>query len=206
MLYTIENTQKAELKIKRSVFIGWAKPVKNITDISSFKTEASSMYKDATHVCWAYRLGYKQPLEENFSDGGEPAGTAGRPIVNAIKSKNLSNVMVVVIRYYGGVKLGIPGLIEAYNTTALKTLEKCNIKELYIKSSVSITANYDNIGFIMNQIKKLQPNLKDISQRWEEYIYIEFKIKQSQKDNYEKILKEWKNKNLITDFSIKDEI
>ena len=121
--YTVAQEQTWEQKIERSRFIGQAAPVADADEAQAFigriKTE---VHPQATHNCFAYRLGLSENPITYYSDHGEPSGTAGRPILNAILQQELTNTVVVVTRYYGGKKLGVRGLIDAYHSTALQTL------------------------------------------------------------------------------------
>jgi uncharacterized YigZ family protein len=112
----------AEIKIKRSLFIGYLCPCRNAEEVRGILAGVESGHRDATHHCWAYRLA--DPQIEHSSDDGEPAGTAGKPILSAIRQSGMVNVMVVVTRYFGGVKLGVRGLIEAYGQAAASVVSK----------------------------------------------------------------------------------
>ena len=111
-LSTVNSVCEASLKIRRSTFIGYVVSVSSIESAKKAISERASTHNRATHNCWAYILGYEGETVHS-SDAGEPSGSAGRPILNALKSSALTNVAAVVTRYYGGVKLGIRGLIEA---------------------------------------------------------------------------------------------
>ncbi|OAA30077.1 hypothetical protein AT15_00760 [Kosmotoga arenicorallina S304] len=113
---------KFKTNIKRSIFIGHAVHCTTEHEAKEFIKEISRQYKDATHNCWAYKVNEKG-IKFNFSDAGEPHGSAGRPIFSAIESMNMVDVAIVVTRYFGGVKLGVRGLIDAYRFTAQSTLE-----------------------------------------------------------------------------------
>ncbi|MDR1621928.1 MAG: YigZ family protein [Synergistaceae bacterium] len=117
------ETATVEIKIKRSLFVGRLGLCRSAEEVRSILDGAESDYRDATHHCWAYRLG-PDPQVEHSSDGGEPAGTAGKPILSAIRQSGMHNVMVVVTRYFGGIKLGVRGLIEAYGQTAAGVVGK----------------------------------------------------------------------------------
>ena len=139
----------AEVKIKRSLFIGRLCLCRNVEEVRSVLSDVESDYRDASHHCWAYRLG-PDPETEYASDGGEPAGTAGRPILSAIRQSGMDNVMVVVTRYFGGVKLGVRGLIEAYGQAAAETIEKVVRVGRVRSRRVIIRFPYAIIGDIMH--------------------------------------------------------
>jgi uncharacterized YigZ family protein len=121
-----EGDAKAEIKIKRSLFIGQLFLCKDAADVRLFLAGVELEHKSANHNCWAYCLDYESLSlgATHFSDDGEPAGTAGRPILAAIKQSGIVNVMVVVTRYFGGIKLGVRGLIDAYGQTAADVISR----------------------------------------------------------------------------------
>ena len=125
-------------KIKRSIFIGSAEVVFSESEAKRFIKGISNEFKNATHNCWAYKVGEKTA----YSDAGEPSGTAGRPIIGAIEKLKLNNVAVVVTRFYGGVKLGVRGLIDAYSNVALKTLESGDIVSYISSYKVTLRMEY----------------------------------------------------------------
>ena len=119
---TIESPSEAVFTEKRSKFLAFAYPVKTAREALDIVASLEKKYFDARHVCWAYMLGFDR---DNFraNDNGEPSGTAGRPILGQINSFGLTDVLVAVVRYFGGVKLGTPGLIVAYRTASRMALE-----------------------------------------------------------------------------------
>ena len=132
-----------EVKIKRSVFIANLSVCHDEAEARDFLTQIVSQHRDATHNCRAYILSNGT---EYSSDDGEPSGTAGKPILNAIKHSELVNVIVVVTRYYGGVKLGVRGLIDAYGGTAAKALELAGRIERVMTRGVSVSLSYPAMG------------------------------------------------------------
>lgn len=149
---TIKNNIKDELIIKNSKFITNIFKLNDINDINLYLNKINNEYKDATHNCYAY-------IYENTkkcSDDNEPSGTAGIPMLQVLEKKELSNILVVVTRYFGGIKLGAGGLVRAYTNSVSNTLDKCEIIELTKGKNIDIIFNYDNI-------KKIDYILKDIS-------------------------------------------
>ena len=138
-----EKSSQYEEKIKRSVFIAEVHPCHDDNEARSILADVISRYRDATHNCRAYILA---DGTEYSSDDGEPSGTAGRPILNAIKHSGLVNVIVIVTRYYGGVKLGVRGLIDAYGNTAMNALELCGNVERVATSAIRIAMSYNSVG------------------------------------------------------------
>ena len=122
MVYTLTSTTQYEVKIQRSLFIAFLFPVETTEQVRDILSEHNKEYANATHNCYAYAIGGKQQIQY-YSDAGEPSGTAGKPMLNAILRKELTNVLAIVTRYYGGVKLGVKGLIEAYGQCVQSAIE-----------------------------------------------------------------------------------
>lgn len=111
-----------EIEIKKSRFIGYAYNVSEVSHVKNILKELSKENKKATHICYAYKIVGENYAEKAFDDG-EPSGTAGKPILNVINKQNLSNILIVVVRYFGGVKLGAGGLVRAYTKATSETLK-----------------------------------------------------------------------------------
>ena len=162
---TIENTVENILfKEKNSKFIGYAFP---ITSENEVKTHIENLKKDhfsARHWCYAYQIG-TETFKFRANDDGEPSNSAGMPIYGQIQSFEITNVLIVVVRYFGGVKLGVGGLISAYKTTAQLTLEEANIIEKTIDKHFKITFDYKNMNKVMRIIK--EKNLDIVNQKME---------------------------------------
>lgn len=120
---TLAQPCQAELTEQRSRFLGFAAPCTSSALFRDFLDRISAEQPGATHYCWAYRLGFPDQPIEHHSDAGEPSGSAGPPIASALLFHHLWNVAIIVVRYFGGVKLGIPGLIDAYRRIARLTIE-----------------------------------------------------------------------------------
>lgn len=162
---TIENAVENILfKEKNSKFIGYAYP---ITSENEVKTHIENLKKDhfsARHWCYAYQIG-TETFKFRANDDGEPSNSAGMPIYGQIQSFEITNVLIVVVRYFGGVKLGVGGLISAYKTTAQLTLEEANIVEKTIDKHFKITFDYKNMNKVMRIIK--EKNLDIVNQKME---------------------------------------
>ena len=128
-------------------------PVNSIDEIKSKLEELRSDHPKSRHVCYAYRLGSKN-IEERSSDDGEPSGSAGLPILNQLYSNDLSNVLLAVVRYFGGTKLGASGLIRAYKEASIDALSKVNPVELIEYGHVMCEFSYDQLGIIQNRIER----------------------------------------------------
>ncbi len=155
-----EKSVTYEEKIKRSVFIADVAICHDEEEAKSFLARIISQHRDATHNCRAYLL---SSGAEYFSDDGEPSGTAGRPILNAIKHSGLVNVIVVVTRYYGGVKLGVRGLIDAYGETAAKALELAGSVERILTGKFHVELDYNAV----KTITRLIENCGGLNLRWD---------------------------------------
>lgn len=125
---TAARAASVELKIEKSRFIGYATPTPNEAAVQAFLAGLRQEHRQATHLCFAYRLGDEPRATIYFSDHGEPSGTAGKPILGAIQRRGLTDVTVAVVRYFGGRKLGVRGLIDAYGTTAGSALEAAGVE------------------------------------------------------------------------------
>ncbi len=149
---TIANDSEAVIREKMSRFIAFAHPVRSAAEAKDWIASIASKYHDARHVCWAYMLG-AESSEFQWSDNGEPSGTAGKPILGQIRSKELSNVAIAVVRYFGGIKLGTSGLIAAYREAARQALDGAEIKTAYETDTVSFTFPYLSMNSVMRMVR-----------------------------------------------------
>ncbi len=157
---TIDRPVKEILyKDKGSKFIGFLYPVTNETEIKTCLELIKKQYHDARHWCYAYRLGY-DGATYRVNDDGEPSNTAGQPIYGQLLSYDVTNVLLVVVRYFGGVKLGVGGLIKAYRTCAGETLTDAEIQEKMIKQSIIIHSSYEHVDKVMRLIKTFDLEIK----------------------------------------------
>ncbi len=152
--YTIERPGIAEYKDRGSKFIAYAYPLSRLEDFKARLEEVKSLHPKATHHCFAYRLGTDK---NNFraNDDGEPSGTAGKPILGQIDSKDLTNTLVIVVRYFGGTQLGVPGLINAYKTSAALVLQLIPAVQRSIEALYTLQFNYTQVNEVMTVIKKM---------------------------------------------------
>jgi uncharacterized YigZ family protein len=154
--YTIEKSpEPAIFKDRKSKFIGYAFPVQNEEAVKNAITGLKKEYHSARHWCYAYRLGI-DTINERANDDGEPSNSAGMPILNQIKAKNLTNVLVVVVRYFGGVKLGVGGLMNAYKTAAQMVLDQADIIEKIRTKTLQVIFDYNDMNKVMRIIKEHQ--------------------------------------------------
>ncbi len=154
MNYIIKKSNSAVYKKKRSEFIGFSKPIKDIQEINTNLKNLKSKYPSARHICWAYRIYLDDMLIENSSDAGEPSGSAGLPILNIIKHYNIVNCGIFVVRFFGGVKLGKPRLINAYKTTVELVIAESVLCKWQLKSQYQISASVKYFGKIANVVQQ----------------------------------------------------
>tara|TARA_B110000444_G_scaffold237130_1_gene249589 strand:+ start:648 stop:1265 length:618 start_codon:yes stop_codon:yes gene_type:complete len=145
-------------KEKGSKFISYAFTVKNEDDIKNHLTQIKKKEHGARHFCYAYVLNPDKSIVK-INDDGEPSSTAGKPILGQINSNNLTNVLIVVVRYFGGIKLGISGLIRSYKNAAISCIENNKIVSLEIMEIYKVKYNYSEIDFIMRNIKKYEAKI-----------------------------------------------
>lgn len=139
---TLSAASSVELKVQRSRFVGLAVPVATAQGAQEQLAETARQYHDARHVCYAYRLGVGRELTSRKSDDGEPSGTAGEPILTAITQLELTDVLVMVVRYFGGIKLGTGGLARAYGQTAADALSNGVIREVPLGREFALEFTY----------------------------------------------------------------
>lgn len=155
---TITDIAEGTYSELRSKFLAFAIPVRTADEALDRVAQYQKEYFDARHVCWAYRLG-ADGQEYRSNDNGEPSGTAGKPILGQLISHDLSDVLVVVVRYFGGVKLGTSGLIVAYRTVASEALAAANKIERLVEQEMKLTFTYDHMNLVMRMVKDLSPRI-----------------------------------------------
>jgi len=150
--FTIETTAVAEFKDRGSKFLAYSFPLNDINDFKKHLQILKKEHPKAAHHCFAYRIGNEG---NNFrvSDDGEPPGTAGKPILGQIDSKNLTDTLIIVVRYFGGTLLGVPGLINAYKTAASLVLQCTPVAQKVMKINYELQFNYTEMNEVMRIIK-----------------------------------------------------
>jgi uncharacterized YigZ family protein len=179
---TIRAATVFEMKVKGSRFICHAQPVASRDAAENLVAARSRQYYDATHNCFAYRLFLGQDEISRFSDDGEPSGTAGKPILQAIVGQNVTNIAVVVTRYFGGVKLGTGGLIRAYGGVTLQTLQRAAFKTVYMTHDVQLTSSYHHLNTVMAAIEKFSGKM--IQSDYAESIQLKIQLRQSYSQDF----------------------
>ena len=142
----------------RSKFLAFAIPVRTAEEALEQVAKYQKEYFDARHVCWAYRLG-PEGEEYRSNDNGEPSGTAGKPILGQMVSADVSDLIILVIRYFGGVKLGTSRLIVAYKTAASLAIEAGEFAERLVEKEMKLTFGYEHMNMVMRMVKDLQPRI-----------------------------------------------
>lgn len=160
---------------KRSKFLAFAHHVETIDEIKDILASYRKKYYDARHVCYAYVLGADK-ADFRANDDGEPSSTAGKPILGQINSYDLTNVLVIVVRYYGGVNLGTGGLIVAYRTAAADALDHATIDTRLVEEVITYSFPYPMMNAVMRVIKEMQPRI--VSQTFDNTCSISMSIRQ----------------------------
>lgn len=149
-MFVIDKENIYEMIIKNSKFISYIYKVNSLNDIEIIINDIKNKYKDATHICYAYKI--DNLIKTN--DDNEPTGTAGLPILEVINKNNLNNTIIIVVRYFGGIKLGAGGLLRAYSKGASNVVKLCNLKKLIKGFDITITFGYDNLKNIDYLLKE----------------------------------------------------
>lgn len=158
---TVKGISQGLYKEKMSKFISFAEPVQSADEAKAVVKKYQNQYHDARHVCWAYMIGTDRS-EYLSSDNGEPSGTAGKPILGQINSFGLTNIVIVVVRYFGGIKLGTSGLIVAYREAAAEAINAGEILECHEQTTITFTFAYLGMNDVMKVIKS--EDLRIVSQ------------------------------------------
>ncbi len=176
---TIRDLSEGYYTEKRSRFLSFALPVRTPDEVKTQVDAYRKKYYDARHVCWAYMLG---PDRTTFraNDDGEPSSTAGKPILGQINSNNLTDILIIVIRYFGGIELGTSGLIVAYRTAAAEAIAAAHIEERTVDETITITFEYPHLNSVMRIVKEDKPDV--LAQSFELTCEMTLRIRQSRMD------------------------
>lgn len=151
---TLAGPSEGFFKDKGSKFLAYASPIVNDSEAKSHLNELRELHPKAVHHCYAYRLGPDR-MSYRMSDDGEPSGTAGRPILNVLYSKNVTNILVVVVRYFGGTLLGVPGLINAYKTATESAIDAAEVVTCHYFSVYELSFGYLLMNDVMRLVKEM---------------------------------------------------
>ena len=176
---TISDLSEGYYTEKRSRFLSFALPVRTPDEVKTQLDIYRKKYYDARHVCWAYMLG---PDRTTFraNDDGEPSSTAGKPILGQINSNNLTDILIIVVRYFGGIELGTSGLIVAYRTAAAEAIAAARIEERTVDETITITFEYPHLNSVMRIVKEDKPEV--LTQSFELTCEMTLRIRQSRMD------------------------
>ncbi len=183
---TITSPSTGSYSEKRSKFLAYAFPVQTEQQVKERLTEIQKKHNDARHHCYAYILGPRKDAYR-MNDNGEPSGTAGRPIHGQLMSKDLTNTLVIVVRYFGGIKLGVSGLQNAYKIAAKEALEAATIIEKTIDETYEVTFEYLQMNNVMQLMK--DPYVTIISQQSDLNCTIQFTVRQREAERIVTALK-----------------
>lgn len=173
---TIDKSAEGIFRDKGSRFLAYAFPFDTESGLKDILAGLKLAHPKARHFCWAYRLSIDKSVFR-VNDDGEPSGSAGRPILNTILSENLTNILVVVIRYFGGTLLGVPGLIHAYKAATLDALSNCTAVSRTVNNLYLITFSYETTNQVMKIIKDAQ--LAVVNQKFDLHCELEVAVRQS---------------------------
>ena len=186
--YTIEKESQGFFKDRGSKFLSFVFPINNKDDIKLHQQNLRKEYHDARHHVYAWRLGINDD-NYRYSDDGEPTNSSGPPILRQIQSYNLSNILIIVIRYFGGTKLGIPGLINAYKTAAKEAIENNTIVEKIIMKNYRVNFPYENMNTVMHIVK--EQNWKQSNQVFEIECQIDIQVALKDSANITSLFEKW---------------
>ncbi len=192
---TITASAEALYKDRGSRFLAYAYPINNEAEVKAHLHLLREQYPDATHHCYAFFMKPDQSVFR-FADDGEPNNSAGRPILRQLQSLNITNTLVVVVRYFGGTKLGVPGLIEAYGEAARLVLEQCQVTEEEVKSTWRITTAYAHENLVYRLIKQLKGAV--VGREMDAQLHIQFSVAIAEEITLKKICAENPNFELMS--------
>ena len=185
---TISSPSEALYKDKGSKFYAFAYPVQTIEQIKEILAEKRKEYYDARHVCYAYMLGYEREVFR-ANDDGEPSGTAGRPILGQINSSNLTDILIIVVRYFGGTLLGTSGLIQAYKTSAAEVIAAATIEERIVEKTFVSKFGYQDLNAVMRIMKDFDLTIVNQIQEMDCTLYFRIRLGDIErvKDRFDKL-------------------
>ena len=173
---TIQDTAQGLFTEKKSKFISYAIPVKSVEDVKTELEKYRKEYYDARHICWAYMLGAERN-EFRSNDDGEPSGTAGKPILGQINSNELTDILILVVRYFGGIKLGTSGLIVSYREAASEAITASEIIEKTVDIDIRFKFEYPFMNDVMKVVKDLEPVI--LEQQYDMDCIMELRIRKA---------------------------
>lgn len=161
-----KSTVQKEVCVKKSRFIGVLSPVDSVAQVKTLVARIKRQYPNARHYCTAYMIGHpQQPTFQSCSDDGEPSGTAGKPILNVLKQRSVSYSLVVVVRYFGGVKLGASGLVRAYSSATKGVCDQATLIPYVVYEQVNFSCAFDSEHRVRQWLERHNCRLMDVSYR-----------------------------------------
>ena len=189
--FTLSAKSKGKYSEKGSTFSALAVPVSGVVEIKTKLRQLKEQYSDASHICYGYRVKENDRLDEFATDAGEPKGSSGLPILNVLKRNQIVDAVIFVVRYFGGSKLGIPGLINAYGTAAEKTIENAKVKKWVQLERISFVYNYDLQNKVDSVLQKFK--VKIINTNFGASIQVELEIEVEKNEELSKKLEDVSN-------------
>lgn len=182
---TITQVAEGYYTEKRSRFISYAIPVRTVEEVKTQLDTYRKKYYDARHVCWAYMLGSERAVSR-ANDDGEPSSTAGKPILGQINSHELTDILILVVRYFGGIELGTSGLIVAYRTAAAEAIAAAEIEERTVDEDITVRFEYPYLNGIMRIVKEEGPTI--ITQQFDMDCEMTLRIRKGEAERLKKRL------------------
>ena len=184
---TIVGIAESKLVVKKSRFFGFATSVDTMQGSKRFLALLQEEYPNASHGCYAYSIGWGREKREYATDAGEPRNSAGPPILAAVTSSQLSNVICVVVRYYGGINLGVGGLIRAYGRCARECLASAKIETQIFYRTLQVRTPYEQIGSVLKLCSKLRGKVVNVE--YDQHVTAHLQIRQREVDNFQENLR-----------------
>lgn len=191
---TISSSSTSQYRVLGSRHLGYAYPVREEAQIKEYIDALWKEHHNATHVCYAWRLGWDYS-KYRINDDGEPSGTAGKPIFGQIQSAELTNILIAVVRYYGGTKLGTGGLIDAYKTAARLCIEAATIEVRPVQDRYRISFGYAEMPSIMKVLKDL--DMEKNAMTTEAEYTIDFNLSMTRSEELQKAMTDWSTAELV---------
>jgi len=189
--FTLSSKSEGKYNEKGSIFSAIAIPVSDVAKVKTYLHQLKEQFPDASHICYGYRIKERGRLDEFSTDAGEPKGSSGLPILNVLKRNQIVDAVIFVVRYFGGSKLGIPGLINAYGMAAEETIENAKVKKWVQLERISFIYNYDLQNKVDSILQKFKVNI--IKSDFSESIQVELEIEVEKNEELSKELKEASN-------------
>lgn len=183
---TVDDVSTGEYKEKASKFLAYCYPLEREDQLHPILTSLKSEHPKANHHCYAYKIGRDNNRFRTYDDG-EPSGTAGKPIFGQILSHNLTNILIVVVRYFGGTKLGVSGLIHAYKQAAIEGLKTASVVEKFVCINFRLEFTYEHMGLILAALKDL--NIEIVEKTFDHQCIVIIEMRKSEAENKLKHLK-----------------